>query len=175
VNANPNRALVVGEKYELLRSNGERDLGWIFIGHNPDGSAKFRKPDAVKQEVPMAILKEALAPKYVPFNPTQAKVGDAVRYEQQDFKIASIDSSTGLPILYQANRGQGFVNQMAFISPEQLNQYRAIRVNGGTIYANSDLSAFYSATKLPNGSVMLSNNYEYVLAQNVSDLQVAQS
>lgn len=66
--ANPGRRLVVGDKYEVKRSNGNNELGWIFDGRNADGSARFRKADAVKIEVPLAALKAELAPKYVPFN-----------------------------------------------------------------------------------------------------------
>ncbi len=58
------------------------------------------------------------------------------------------------------------------IKPEQLNDYRAITVEGKTIYANADLTRFYNVTPDPNGQLILSQNFEYLTVDDLSLLQL---
>jgi pSer/pThr/pTyr-binding forkhead associated (FHA) protein len=53
---NSGRQLIIGESYDVTRSDGSHDLGWIYQGKTKDGQIKLFKKDAIAREVSPATL-----------------------------------------------------------------------------------------------------------------------
>jgi len=188
---NPGRQLVRGQQYEIT-VQGKPSLGWRYEGLYADGKARFSKINGLSKEVSVeelaselnpvkiqdksVLVSEQAEPVLIPFENGKYRTGTQVSYKNEDFTIAKYDSRTGRPILYKAERGEGWAFQVLSLSSEEFRQYRPIVGDGGkALFVNPQSTAVYEMYPLPahDGKIRLVQSRNYVIVDDVKNLKVA--